>query len=163
MSFCFWAWPCILLFRYTGVNGAALLPQGRFKLLLVRNGSLPYMLFIWGVQRKARRGKLPRTVWGSVYPQPQDDAGAPRHAPGRAQRVTATPHASPQGKASTGSRSLTPALWEGGYETAAPGRIMPPVHALGGTQGRIQSWPIEVSCLKDSRSSLSRVGAIWLC
>jgi len=79
---------------------------------------------------------------------------------GRAWWVTAAPHASPWGNASTGSWSRTPALWEGGYNTAAPRRIVLPVCALGGTQGMIWCRPVEVFCLKDSHSSLPTVGAI---
>lgn len=94
MSFCFWAWPCIPFFRYTGIDGAALLPQGRFKLLLVRNRSLPYTPFSRGVRRKAHRGKLPRTVRrGWLYPQPRDSSGAPRSGslPPRTPGPRATP------------------------------------------------------------------------
>lgn len=82
MSLWFWAWPCIPLFRYTGVNRAALLPQGRFKLLLVRNSSLPHTLFIWGAQRKAGRGTLPRTM--------QAGLGVPA-APGRCRSPSPCP------------------------------------------------------------------------
>lgn len=159
ISFCSWAWPYIPLFHYTGVNGTAPLPQGQFKLLLASSSSLPYMLFIWRVPRKARRGKLPRTVQQSWC-----GAEAPGRVPGRAQGITTTPHTSVSGSARVGSHSHTlAALWDGRYKIATPSRILPSIHVLGGTQGRSQSWPLEVSCLKDGLSSLSQAGVIWLC
>lgn len=87
ISFCSWAWPYIPLLHYTGANGTALLPQGHFELLLASSSSLPYMPFMWGVARKARRGELPRTVQQSWC-----GAGAPGRVPGRAKGVTAATH-----------------------------------------------------------------------
>lgn len=150
MSFCFWAWPCIPF------AGNALLPQGQFKLLLVRDNFLPYMLFIWGVQRKASREKPPRTTWqGLVYLQPQEDARAPQHS-----RVTATPHALPRGNTSLGSWSRIPPLMEGVHKTAVLNSIVP-LHTWRhlGKDSELTHWS---PCLKDN-TPLFRLGAIWLC
>lgn len=111
ICFCFWAWPFIPLSHYTEVNGLDLLPQEQFKLLLVKKNPLSCMLFLWGVQRKASRGKTPtdHVAWLGVAAVPgqfqspspclgQDTAGLchPKHlSPGQGQPE---PHTSSVGR-----------------------------------------------------------------
>lgn len=97
-------------------------------------------------------------MWHSlVQLQLQDNSRAPHHALGRTQQVSATPNTSPQGR---GSQSHTPVLWEGGYGSTVPSRIMPRVHGRHPGKG---SELTQVSLLKDSHSSLSKVGGTFLC
>lgn len=147
ISFCFWAWPWIPLFRYAGVNDTTLIPEGGFKLLLAR----PRISSLHSVH--------PRSTDGSTWREDPVGFGVPMTS--RTPRactgslIPPNPHLSDTLQPSTGcvgSRTWHP----------DPGKIKAPISAHRGTQGRIPSSPIEVCILKKNLSSFCRVGAMSL-